>query len=137
MNTVIYKVNAKITSDQYINLLSKTTLGERRPLNDIQLIEGMLNHSNLIVSAWFGESLVGLSRSVTDFHYCCYLSDLAVSEYFQKYGIGRKLIDLTTEQLQPNCSIILLAAPQGTEYYPKIGFVQHPSTWVKKLKNEI
>lgn len=137
MNTVIYKVNAKITSDQYINLLSKTTLGERRPLNDIQLIEGMLNHSNLIVSAWFGKSLVGLSRSVTDFHYCCYLSDLAVSEYFQKYGIGRKLIDLTTEQLQPNCSIILLAAPQAIEYYPKIGFVQHPSAWVKKLKNEI
>lgn len=132
-NTIVYKVNANIKVADYINLLSKTSLGERRPINDIQRMDGMLKNSNLIVSAWSGDNLVGVSRSLTDYHFCCYLSDLAVSEEFQKYGIGKKLIDLTAEQLEPNCTIILLAAPQATGYYPKIGFNQHSSAWVKTL----
>ncbi len=132
-NTIVYKVNANIKVADYINLLSKTSLGERRPINDIQRMDGMLKNSNLIVSAWSGDNLVGVSRSLTDYHFCCYLSDLVVSEEFQKYGIGKKLIDLTAEQLEPNCTIILLAAPQATGYYPKIGFNQHSSAWVKTL----
>ena len=132
-NTIVYQVNADIKVADYINLLSKTSLGERRPINDIQRMDGMLKNSNLIVSAWSGDNLVGVSRSLTDYHFCCYLSDLAVSEEFQKYGIGKKLIDLTAEQLEPNCTIILLAAPQATGYYPKIGFNQHSSAWVKTL----
>ena len=134
-NTIVYKVNADIKVNEYISLLSKTSLGERRPINDIQRIDGMLKNSNLIVSAWIEDNLVGVSRSLTDYHFCCYLSDLAVSEEFQKYGIGKKLIDLTAEQLEPNCTIILLAAPQATGYYPKIGFNQHSSAWVKTLPN--
>lgn len=134
-NTIVYKVNADIKVNEYISLLSKTSLGERRPINDIQRMDGMLKNSNLIVSAWIEDNLVGVSRSLTDYHFCCYLSDLAVSEEFQKYGIGKKLIDLTAEQLEPNCTIILLAAPQATGYYPKIGFNQHPSAWVKTLPN--
>lgn len=134
-NTIVYKVNADIKVDDYISLLSKTSLGERRPINDIQRMNGMLNNSNLIVSAWIEDNLVGVSRSLTDYHFCCYLSDLAVSEEFQNCGIGKQLIDLTAEQLKPNCSIILLAAPQATGYYPKIGFNQHSSAWVKTLTN--
>lgn len=139
MNTlqkdIIYKVNAQITAKEYIDLLSQTSLGARRPIDDIQCIDGMLKNSNLIVSTWSGSNLVGISRSVTDYYYGCYLSDLAVSEKFQKYGIGKKLIDVTGEQLQDDCKIILLAAPQAVGYYPKIGFDQHPSAWVKKLRN--
>ena len=129
---ITYKVNAEITAVQYIELLKKTTLGERRPIEDISRMHGLLKNSNLVVSAWLDKELIGVSRSVTDFHYCCYLSDLAVSESFQYQGIGKKLIDLTAQQLDPKCSIILLAAPQATEYYPKIGFKQHPSAWIKK-----
>lgn len=139
MNTlqkdIIYKVTAQITAKEYIDLLSQTSLGARRPIDDIQCIDGMLKNSNLIVSTWSGSNLVGISRSVTDYYYGCYLSDLAVSEKFQKYGIGKKLIDVTGEQLQDDCKIILLAAPQAVGYYPKIGFDQHPSAWVKKLRN--
>lgn len=134
-NSIIYKVNTEITAKEYIDLLNQTSLGERRPVHDVECIKGMLKHSNLIVSAWAEKRLVGISRSVTDFHFCCYLSDLAVSEEFQKYGIGKRLIELTSEQLEPNCKIILLAAPQATTYYAKIGFDQHPSAWIKTITN--
>lgn len=124
-----YKVNEPITEAQFINLLKETSLGERRPVADGDRIANMLKHSNLLVTAWIGDRLVGVARSLTDFSFCCYLSDLAVSETVQKSGLGRKLISVTAAQLDPKCRVILLAAPLAVEYYPKIGFEQHPSAW--------
>lgn len=129
-NQIIYKIQESIQAEQYIELLGKTSLGARRPIDDFERIQGVLAHSNLLITAWVNHQLIGLARSVTDFYYCCYLSDLAIAEDFQKLGIGKKLVDLMLSALQPNCHLILLAAPQATGYYSKIGFQQHPSAWV-------
>ncbi|NVK75853.1 MAG: GNAT family N-acetyltransferase [Oceanospirillaceae bacterium] len=128
--SIQYKVNQSITSAQFIELLSKTTLGARRPIDQVETIDAMLENANLLITAWQGEHLVGVARSVTDFAFCCYLSDLAVDESVQSSGIGKTLIRMTKEALQPKCSLILLSAPQAVDYYPKIGFTQHNSAWV-------
>jgi ribosomal protein S18 acetylase RimI-like enzyme len=127
---ITYKVNQAITVAQFIELLSKTTLGARRPIDNIETVNAMLANANLLITAWQGEALVGVSRSVTDFAFCCYLSDLAVDETVQASGIGKTLVRMTKEALQPKCSLILLSAPQAVDYYPKIGFTQHNSAWV-------
>jgi len=90
----------------------------------------MLQHANLLCTAWDGEKLVGVARSVTDFEYCCYLSDLAVDEAYQKSGIGKQLIGLTQSRLGSKAKIILLSAPKAEAYYPKIGFDAHRSAWI-------
>ncbi len=90
----------------------------------------MLQHANLLCTAWDGRKLVGVARSVTDFEYCCYLADLAVDEKYQKQGIGKALIGLTKSKLGGKAKIILLSAPKAEAYYPKIGFSAHPSAWV-------
>jgi len=125
-----YKINAPIETEQFISLLKSSTLGERRPLEDRECIEGMLANSNLTVSAWMGNKLVGIARSVTDLHYACYLSDLAVSQEHQREGIGKRLQMLTQEQLGPRCKLILIAAPAANAYYEQIGFTQNPRCWV-------
>lgn len=127
---VQYKTNEPITTDQFIALLETTTLGERRPIDDRECIEGMLSNSNLVVSAWLDDELVGIARSMTDFHYACYLSDLAVSLKFQKQGIGKHLQSLTQKQLGPHCRLILVAAPWANDYYEHIGFTNNPRCWV-------
>lgn len=91
---------------------------------------GMVNNSNLMVSAWDGDLLVGVARSVTDFHYACYLSDLAVHQDYQKAGIGKQLQVLTQEQLGPLCKLILIAAPDANPYYQHIGFTKNERCWV-------
>ncbi|WP_096388359.1 GNAT family N-acetyltransferase [Hafnia sp. CBA7124] len=126
---VCYHVNKTITVEQFSQLLSETTLGPRRPLDNPECLAGMLEHSDILVTAWAGERLIGIARSVTDFNYCCYLSDLAVSESVQKSGVGKALIQMTCRQLKPSCKVILLAAPLAQEYYPRLGFDQHPSAW--------
>jgi len=134
-----YKVNAPLSTDQFIALLNASTLGERRPVDDRACMEGMINNSNLAVTAWVDNRLVGIARSVTDFHYACYLSDLAVHSDYQRYGIGKALQAITQDQLGPHCKLILIAAPAANAYYEHIGFSNNERCWVlsrdEKIKN--
>ncbi|HLH55821.1 MAG TPA: GNAT family N-acetyltransferase [Verrucomicrobiae bacterium] len=125
-----YETDRPITDEEFIDVLNRSTLAERRPVQDKDCIHAMLRHANLLCTAWHQKLLVGVARSVTDFEYCCYLSDLAVDVDYQKQGIGRKLIAITKSKLGPRANLILLAAPQAREYYPKIGFDHHPSAWI-------
>lgn len=96
--------------------------GINRPVEDMERLEHMYRHSNLIISAWEAHKLVGIARSLTDFSYCCYLSDLAVDAAYQRRGIGRELIARTREAIGTQSMLLLLSAPKAMEYYPKVGF---------------
>jgi predicted N-acetyltransferase YhbS len=128
--SIEYKINEPVSVEHFLALLNASTLGERRPIEDLECLKGMLANSNLVVSAWEDHHLVGIARSVTDFHYACYLSDLAVAQTHQKMGIGKQLQTLTQEQLGPKCKLILIAAPAANQYYEHIGFTNNPRCWV-------
>lgn len=132
-----YKINAPVSTDQFIGLLRESTLGERRPIEDRECMEGMVKNSNLMVTAWHGEELIGIARSMTDFHYACYLSDLAVHMKYQRNGIGKKLQVITQEQLGPYCKLILVAAPTANSYYEHIGFTNNQRCWVLDRQQNI
>lgn len=132
MSNIDYQLNQTITAAEFIDVLRRSTLGQRRPLEDLACMQGMLDHGNLLVTARSAGRLVGVSRSVTDFHFCCYLSDLAVDTAFQRHGIGKELIRLTQAQLGERCTLILLSAPAAVDYYPHIGFEHHPQAWILK-----
>lgn len=127
---ISFQINHPVTTDQFIGLLESSTLGERRPIDDRDCMEGMISNSNLIVSAWDDALLVGIARSVTDFHYACYLSDLAVHRDYQKSGIGRRLQALTQQRLGPKCKLILLAAPAASSYYGPLGYQHNDRCWI-------
>ncbi|HET6227253.1 MAG TPA: GNAT family N-acetyltransferase [Bacteroidia bacterium] len=115
-----FKVNAKVSAAEVIEVFKDA--GINRPIEDPSRIQAMLNNSNLIVTAWDGTRLIGIARSVTDYNYCCYLSDLAVKKENQKSGVGTTLIELTQNAIGDDTMIILLSNGPAMEYYPKIGF---------------
>lgn len=127
-----YRTNAEISVEQAIGLYRKSTLGERRPVNRPDIFAGMLKHADLTVTAWQGADLVGIARTLTDFSYVAYLADLAVAAEYQQQGIGKRLIEETKKQLGAECMIVLLAAPQANDYYPKLGFEHNPRAWMLK-----
>ena len=127
-----YRDDAVITAEQAIDLYKRSTLGERRPIHNVQTFEAMLKHANLTITAWDQEKLVGISRSLTDFAYVAYLADLAVDEQYQRSGIGKQLIEETKVRLGSECMIVLLAAPKANEYYEHIGFEHNPRAWTIK-----
>jgi GNAT superfamily N-acetyltransferase len=130
MNPITYRHDRDIAPEAFIDVLKRSTLAERRPVQDESRIRSMLAHADLLCTAWDGERLVGVARSVTDWAYCCYLSDLAVDVNYQRRGIGAELIRLTQSRLHPDAKIILLAAPKAETYYPSIGMSPHGSAWV-------
>lgn len=135
--SIEYRINAPISVDQFIDLLTRSTLGKRRPIHDRECMEGMVANSNLTISAWESKRLVGIARSMTDFHYACYLSDLAVCQSLQKSGIGKQLQIITQSQLGPRCKLILIAAPAANAYYEQIGFTNNPRCWVLERDSRI
>jgi predicted N-acetyltransferase YhbS len=133
---ILYRTGNNLDLDTVIELYRASTLGKRRPVDDRDRMAAMLKNANLVITAWDGELLVGIARSMTDFAYATYLSDLAVRASHQRQGIGRELMR-RTQTAAAQATLILLSAPAAVEYYPHVGFTQHPSAWVLKAGEEI
>lgn len=130
MSQIDYQIEPNLSAEEFIDVLRRSTLAERRPIHDWSTIEGMLRQAGVIVTARYAGLLVGVSRAITDFHYCAYLSDLAVDSAFHKQGIGKILIERTHEAAGLHTMLILLAAPKARGYYPHIGMQAHDSCWI-------
>jgi GNAT superfamily N-acetyltransferase len=128
--TVDYRLEPGLEPAEFIDILVRSTLAERRPVDRPEIIAGMLRHADIVLTARIEARLVGISRAITDFTYCTYLSDLAVDEDYQRQGIGRELIRRTHEAAGFGTALILLAAPKARTYYPHIGMEPHDSCWV-------
>jgi GNAT superfamily N-acetyltransferase len=124
-----YKDDVVLTRKQFIQILIDSTLSVRRPVSDPKRIDKMLKHADLVITAWDGDSLVGVSRSITDFSFCAYLSDLAVHTGYQGHGIGKRLIEETRNKIGRDVMLFLFSAPQAESYYPHVGF-QKKDAWI-------
>ena len=136
MTDITYKVENNLEPVEFIDVLNRSTLGERRPVNDFNRIKKMCENANLIVTARLEEKLIGVARSITDFVYFTYLSDLVVDEAYQKKGIGKKLLEETKNQA-PQAKLILLSALAAVNYYPKIGMKKHNQCFILDDINEL
>ena len=131
-----YQIETNLIVEEFTEVLINSTLGERRPITEPDRIAKMLEHGNLIITARDNGKLVGVSRSLTDFAFCTYLSDLAVDDKYQKQGIGKELVRLTKKEA-PQAKLMLLAAPKALNYYPKIGMKQWEHCYVLDNINDI
>lgn len=130
MEQISYRDDMRISPEQLAEVFRNS--GIRRPVEDLPRLAAMLEHGNLLVTAWDGDTLVGVARALTDFSYCCYLSDLAVDRRYQRRGIGRKLIEHVKAAIGERSMLLLLAAPEAMQYYPKVGFEAVSNGWIVK-----
>lgn len=125
-----YQIEPQLGADEFIDVLVRSTLAERRPVDDRPTIETMLRKADIILTAREAGRLIGISRAISDFAFCTYLSDLAVDEAYQGRGIGRELVRRTHLEAGLNTALILLSAPKAQTYYPHIGMTKHDSAWI-------
>jgi ribosomal protein S18 acetylase RimI-like enzyme len=116
-----YRSDCKVDVVTFKDILDRSGLGARRPVNDASRLERMLAAYNLTLTAWQGEKLVGVATCWTDYAYSAYLADLAVDAALQRCGIGRRLVDMARAMVGPQVTLMLMSAPAAMEYYPKIG----------------
>jgi GNAT superfamily N-acetyltransferase len=125
---IIYRTNYPVSAADVADLFNLS--GIRRPTEDLDCIQQMLDQANLTITAWDGDNFVGIGRALTDFCFCCYLSDLAVIKPYQKQGIGRAIIDVIESVVGPQAMILLLSAPEAMSYYPHVGFEKTDNAWI-------
>jgi N-acetylglutamate synthase-like GNAT family acetyltransferase len=125
---ITYKFDVVPHAQQVIELYNEA--GLPRPTHDPKRIQSMLENSDLIVTAWDKNKLVGVSRTITDWVWCSYLADLAVHPDYKRSGIGKKLIELTREQIGEQSMLLLLSVPTAMDYYPKVGFVKENRAFI-------
>ena len=123
-----YKLTPDLDVDAAIELYVASTLGERRPVDDRERMAAMIRHADILITAWDGDLLVGVSRSITDWVWTTYLADLAVRRTHQRQGIGKELMR-RTQAAAPQAKLLLLAAPAAANYYGHVGFSHMPSAW--------
>jgi len=128
--TIDYQLEPDLSVDEFVDILRRSGLAERRPVDEPATLAQMLARADLIVTARHEGELVGISRAISDFSFCTYLSDLAVAEQFQRQGIGRELIAQTHRRAGLGTLLILLSAPNAESYYPHIGMTRHGSCWI-------
>src|SRR5258708_1644344 len=127
MTDVVYQIEPGLGVDEFLEVFERSTLAERRPVDEPETIRGMLGNADILVTARVEGRIVGVSRAITDFAYCTYLSDLAVDVAHQGRGIGRELIRRTHEAAGLGTTLILLSAPAARTYYPHVGLEPHDS----------
>lgn len=126
---IAYRTDGELSADQYVDLLHRSTLGARRPVDRPDVIAAALAGSDILSTAWDGDRLVGAARAITDFHLHCYLADLCVDEAYQRRGIGIELQRAMRALLGPLCKVKLSAAPAAAEYYSRMGYVRNDRAW--------
>lgn len=132
--SIRYASEPDLSVEDFAKVLKSSTLAERRPVDDTARLEAMLKNADIIITARAGNDIVGVSRAITDYAFCCYLSDLAVDEKFQKQGIGKKLIEETHQKAGLQTSLYLTSAPAAINYYPKIGMPSYPCFGIPRAR---
>lgn len=132
--TVVYALEPNLSAKEFQDVLVASTLAERRPADDLARLDKMLRNAQIIVTARDDKKLVGISRAITDYSFCCYLSDLAVDVSYQGSGIGKQLIDETHKAAGHHTGLFLVSAPAAEAYYPKIGMKPYPAFGVSRNK---
>lgn len=125
--SVIYSREPALEVADFKRVLVESGLGRIRPVDDEVRLGGLISGASLFVTARLateGRPLVGVARCITDFSWCCYLSDLAVSASAQGLGIGRGLLDETRRQLGPGVSLTLISLPDAAGFYEKAGMAR-------------
>lgn len=130
--SINYTIEAKVSAAEVAAVFAAS--GIRRPVDDLDRIARMITNADIIACARDDGRLVGVARAITDFSYCCYLSDLAVDRAYQRQGIGKKLIDSVAEEIGEESMLLLLSAPEAQEYYPHIGFNKANNAWIVARK---
>ncbi|UNK17143.1 GNAT family N-acetyltransferase [Paenibacillus sp. N3/727] len=131
---ITYRNNKDVNVEDVIRVFKNS--GIVRPIDQSERIQAMMNNADILLTAWLGDKMIGVARALTDWSYCCYLSDLAVDKEVQKSGVGRELIAKVREEIGEEVALILLAAPSAMAYYPKVGFEKIENGFMRSRTNQ-
>ena len=130
LKSITYKTDIVPQIREIVDLFQHSGYFPIEDRSDTERIKQMFDYADIVATAWDGKKLVGLARSLTDFCYCCYLSDLCVLEDYKENGIGRELVMQTKEKAGERCKLILQSSDEALKFYERIGMERIDSAFI-------
>ena len=125
-----YTTEKSVDIEQVIHLYKQSFIELKRPVEDKLKMEALIDHANVIITAWDNKTLVGICRGFSDFNFVTYISDLAVLKDYQTQGIGKELLAKVKDFTDHSTRLVLLSNVSANTYYEKLGFSRHDRAWV-------
>lgn len=126
---ISYDLEPDLNVADFATLLQSSGLAPRRP-SEMDQLEAMLRGAQLIVTARDNAQLIGVARSITDWAYCLYCSDLCVDAGYQGRGIGKALLARTASEAPGIKTCLLLSAPAAVSFYEAAGYTRHSGAFI-------
>jgi len=124
-----YQAEPDLSVAEFESVLQASGLAARRPTDPARL-NAMLRGAQLVITARDGGRLVGVARSITDWVYCLYCSELCVAQAHQGQGIGRSLLMETAKAAPKVKTCLLLSAPGAESFYEGAGYKRHGAAFI-------
>lgn len=117
----------KLDLQQLQYLYQKTAFWAReRNLEDIQVA---IANSNVVVSVWDNQRLIGCARATSDGIYRATIWDVVIHPDYQGLGLGSKLVEtLISHPLLNRVERTYLMTTHQQKFYQKIGFQENNTT---------
>ncbi len=91
-----------------------------------------LDNAAYLISAWDGDTPVGVARVISDRGYIYLIVDVIVAPEYQQQGIGRHMVEsidrwlLQEKEGKPTMMVYLMAAEGKESFYEQFGFKRRP-----------
>ena len=117
---ITYTDRKQFDSASLLPLFEQSPWARGRTLDDAQ---EMVKHTNLFMTAWDGERLVGCGRVLTDYVYRASIWDVMVDRQYQGQDIGTEIIKriLSHPTLQ-RVELFWLCTREKQVFYETLGF---------------
>ncbi len=123
--TITFSEKKNLDPAKLVRLYQQAPWTKGRTLEDAR---EMLRHTDVAVTAWDGDLLVGFGRVLTDYVYRATIWDVIVDKTYQRRGVGANVIQriLTHPRLKKVELFWLCTRMPG--FYEKLGFSSKEQT---------
>ena len=123
--TITFSEKKNLDPAKLVRLYQQAPWTKGRTLEDAR---EMLRHTDVAVTAWDGDLLVGFGRVLTDYVYRATIWDVIVDKTYQRQGVGANVVQriLTHPRLKKVELFWLCTRMPG--FYEKLGFSSKEQT---------
>lgn len=127
-----YYVGKKVDYIKLIVLFNQ--VGWNDKTEDTNRLRKMVENSQIVVTAWDKEEMVGFARCTTDYVFNGQINNVVVDVNYREKGIGKELINkiVDTSKL---VTYILRGDIENERFYREIGFEDAPLSLVYKRRD--
>ena len=128
---IMYRTDRKLDYNKLKALFDEVGWSDKT--DDINRLKAMVDNSQIIVTAWDEDIMIGFARCITDYVFNGQINNVVVDSNYRRKGIGKVLIKTILDSSK-EVTYILRGDIENENFYRSIGFEDSPISLVYKRR---